>query len=144
MSEGHAQILGVSKLGGTRYRVAHSATDFTRAHRMMKAEGLMPVTLTFPTILAETDDGLLAFLGTIPHKDMILCGPLVVRSDKPRPQTVLRLIEAYDGIMRAAGVSTYMTFIGREDERMLSMVERVPGYERNSENADGILFARRL
>lgn len=136
------QNLDVSRLGGVVYTVAASSHDFRECHELTAELRLDKPALTFPTILAHEDGELVGFLGTIKNPNMIMAGPLVLRT--PRRFVALRLIEAYDSLMRTAGVVTYTMFVANGDP-LQDMIDKLAGsYEQIGQNAEGILFARRL
>lgn len=138
------QNLNTARLGGVRYVMARTPNEFRKAHELMRAEGVEDTPLGFPTVLAFEGDVVVGLFSTVPKKDTIIAGPMVLKSDRPRKFTALRLMEAYDSIMRTAGVSTYTTFIERKDKLGMGLMERLPNTEWIGENIDGVLFARRL
>lgn len=85
------------------YRVAISPADYRKCHTLVEEEG---VVLSFPTIMAEEEDGeLVGFLSTHPKrtsKGLVIAGPLVLK-DK-RPLVAFRLGEQYDLLMKILGI----------------------------------------
>lgn len=92
----------------TRYTVAQSGQDYKKAHALIKEEGLDDAPLNFPTLLAWEDAKLVGVLGTDTTQKMIIAGPLVLRSDKKRVFTLLRLLEKYEDVMRACQITSYI------------------------------------
>lgn len=85
------------------YRFAVSPADYRKCHSLMGEE---KTPLSFPTVMAEEDDGeIVGFLGTHSkkdHKGAVIAGPLVLK-DK-RPIVAFRLCEKYELLMRVLGV----------------------------------------
>lgn len=92
----------------TEYRLAASGADYAKAHELVRAEGLPDHELSYPTILAVKDGELTGLLSTHIQKNMIIAGPMVLRSGAPRYWTLIRLIETYENVMRSAGISAFV------------------------------------
>jgi hypothetical protein len=90
------------------YRVAATPQDYQAAKALLLAEGLPEQRLSFPTILGYEEDVLLGFLATDLSQDMVVCGPLVLRSDLPRMKLALGLCEAYELAMRNLGIKAFV------------------------------------
>lgn len=104
------------KLGGTTYRLI-GRKDYRAAHQFIASEGFARSTLGFPTIVAEREGELIGLLGTVIKDNMILAGPLVIKSDRPRSFTLVRLVEAYEAAMRHIGVKSYI--FGSDNPKLL-------------------------
>lgn len=143
MMNGSAVVRNSDSSSVTFYRLASTSADFRAAHELMRLEGMKPVEIATPTVMAFEDEELVGFFATNPRKDIILAAPMVLKSGL-RKFTALRLMEAYDSVMREVGVSTYTMFIGHEDHKSMAIMQRLPGVEWIAENADGVLYARRL
>lgn len=90
-------------------RVASNPGDFRRVHDLMRAEGITHRTIKTPTIMALTDDDeLVGFIATEIQDHMIVAGPLVVKSDRRRVFTALRLVNAYENAMRNMGITSFI------------------------------------
>lgn len=92
----------------TDYRLAASGRDYAKAHELIRSEGLQQEELSFPTMLAWQGNELVGCLGTHITNKMIAAGPLTIKTDRPRYWTLIRLIENYENVMRAAGISSYI------------------------------------
>lgn len=93
----------------THYRLATAPTDYKLAHQLFKNEGIEDVDeLSFPTMLAWDDGNLVGVLSTHVANKMIIAGPMVIKNDKPRYWTLIRLIEQYERVMRDAGVTSFI------------------------------------
>jgi len=98
----------------TTYRLATQPDDYDTCRLFV------PGKFGFPTILAERDGELLGFLGTHPRDDAVVVGPIFVREDKRGTGFIaLRLIESYEKVLHAAGVSEYLLSADPEDEIIL-------------------------
>lgn len=102
----------------TKYRLATSPADY-KACRALFADnhGADPTnSLSFPTVMAERDGALVGFLSTWSSKKALIAGPLEVKGGK-NIFLFIRLIEAYENVMRIAGVKRFLFFtqLGRED-----------------------------
>lgn len=139
-----AQIL--SKSSPIVYRLAEVPGDYEIVNDFLDEEQVdrSEIELAWPTIMALEEDELVGILGTFSDDAAIVAGPLVTKSDRHRGIMALRMVEVYDTVLRNAGISTYTAYAPRENQRFLTLMERVPGFECIAENADGKLFARRL
>lgn len=134
----------MSDRSGTTFHICSTGADYAKAHAFVRSERDHDPPLTLPTILAIEDDEVVGIMGTEQDEQMIRVGVFMTKSDRPRVFTALRMVEVYDNVMRNMGISTYVALIVREDARMQRMLDRVGGFEVIGENADGILYARRL
>jgi hypothetical protein len=92
-----------------KYRLAEGAADYTLCRELMAAEGFPELNIDFPTVMALDEAGeVVGMLGTIPDNDMVLAGPLVLRSDKRRPMLAVRMINLYEMTMRGLGISQFV------------------------------------
>lgn len=130
----------------TLYKLAEAPAEFRAIHELMRSEGreTKGVTFSWPTVIGLEDDEVVAAIGTTPSKKMIQAGPLVLKRNKDRRYTALRLMEVYEGLLRLVGVSTYTIFAYDEDEKTMLLLMKLPNTDVISEEADGVLFARRL
>lgn len=99
----------------TTYHVVESEIDYEACRRLMEAEGISG-DITFPTIIAlDGENEMVGFLATRPRDDMVLAGPLVMRRDKRRPMTAIRLIDMYRTAMRNMGIRSFIFGIDSDD-----------------------------
>lgn len=106
-----------------KYRVAEDERDFELCQKLMRMEGIPEAELIFPTIMAIDPYGLAGFIATMPRSDMVLAGPLVLRSDKLRPFTALRLCELYEQVMLRLGIKS-VVFGSDPDSFMTKALKR--------------------
>jgi hypothetical protein len=110
----------------TTYRLAHAPRDYARCHTLMREEG-PPVKLGWPTVLAERDGKVIGFVSTQPRRDALVAGPLVLNGT-PRPGiVVMRLAEAYDLVMRKAGVTSYLFHVDTDNAKWLEILKGLGG-----------------
>ena len=108
----------------------------------MRAQG-EDVRLSFPTVVAERDDVVIGFLATQPRKDAIVAGPLVVAQSVPRPGLlVIRLGEAYDAVLRRAGIKTYYFHVEPQRINWKDILEKTGAFEQVSADDTGTWFRR--
>lgn len=90
-----------------KYRLAEGAADYTLCAELIAEEGFPEGPIDFPTVMALDDDGeLVGLLATTPHTEMVLAGPLVLRHDRRRPMTAIKLINLYELTMRGLGIES--------------------------------------
>lgn len=90
----------------TSYRLAYSPRDYQKCHRLLVDLGQPEPQLSWPTVMAFRGIQVVGCLSTQPSKQAIIAGPLAIST--PRPIiTAMRLIDAYEGILRHAGVTMY-------------------------------------
>lgn len=113
----------------TKYRLATSSRDYQRCRQLFEEnQGEPPsVRLSFPTVLAERDGSVIGFLSTHPSSTHIMAGPLEVKGGR-NMITFIRLIEAYENVLRAAGVASFMFYTRAEREDSFAP-KRVEAYK---------------
>jgi hypothetical protein len=90
----------------TSYLLAVDPDDYLRCIELRDRHG-EDADFTFPTVMAIRDGhDLVGFLGTRPSDEAVIAGPLVV-ADRSRV-IAMRLIEAYEHVLRQAGVRSYL------------------------------------
>ena len=78
----------------------------------------------FPTVVAVRGEKIIGFLATVPTDKAIVAGPLVVDLPVKGP-TIMRLVEAYENVLKLAGVSSYVFSIREGDTTYQRMAEKV-------------------
>lgn len=129
-----------------KYRVAEGPDDYMECHALMRAEGLEPIEIAFPTIMAVDDsDSIVGFLGTIPDREMVMAGPLVISSEgPPRPFTARQLGAMYDRAMRNMQISSYVFGIAKNASSGLIRAIEAMGMTSYAEDEDHTYYIRRL
>ena len=108
----------------TIYRLAKAGGEYNKLYAMLKrqsgekAQGLFD----FPTVVAVRGGEVIGFLATVKHEKAIICGPLVLR-DGPNVFVGLRLLDAYERVLRAAGVKAYFTLVPESHKGELRLLE---------------------
>ena len=92
----------------TVYKIAHTSLDYANAFALLRDEGVTGEQISFPTILALEDGKAVGILGTRVENKMVIAGPLVLRSDKRRSFTAMRLFEYYEHSMKGMGITSYI------------------------------------
>lgn len=107
----------------TGYRVAESEADYDMCRKMMREEGILG-DISFPTIMAIDNEELVGFLATRPVDDMIYAAPLMVRADRRRGFTLIRLIEHYRTVMRNLGITSVIINVDSENSMVGKGLQR--------------------
>lgn len=92
----------------TEYRLAASAHDYTQAHKLARENNHTFEQFSFPTLLAWKNGELTGMLATTIRDNMIVAGPLCLKEGQRRSFTLIRLIDNYDAVMRASGITSYI------------------------------------
>ncbi len=122
------------------YRLAPSEEV---ADAYVASQGITPAPFGWPTVMGWIGKEPIGLLGTIKKPDVILAGPLVVTRKHNNGPTILRLIDAYEVVLRLAKVTSYM-FSVEEDNSFGEMITRLSG-DKPYTIVDGLLwFNRRL
>lgn len=127
----------------TSYTLAASSKDYAECHALEYAEhGTESAGYSFPTIIARRDGEVIGFFATIPPDKYVIAGPLVVKG-KRNPVVAMRLIEAYDAMMRRLGIRLYYFTVDatREDAMSIKRLEELG--MRHWETTDGIAWMKR-
>jgi hypothetical protein len=77
----------------------------------------IPCKLGWPTVVAVRGNKLLGFLSTQERDEAVVAGPLMVncRKGKSKAFVCLRLVEAYDNLMRAMGIRKYLFHVAKDE-----------------------------
>lgn len=111
------------------YKVAENSSDYKKVHALIKAEGFEDAQLAFPTIMALEDDEVVGCLGTNTQQSMIIAGPLVLKGDKKRTFTLIRLVETYEACMKHIGIKSFIFSADLKNEKWLQYIDEVLGFE---------------
>ena len=117
----------------TTFSLVRPGGAFNKLYALAKRTGkpLVSGTLNFPTVAAERDGRVIGFLSTLPVEGLIVAGPLVLEK-APNMLLAIRLGEAYEVVLRAAGVTTYHHSVEKDRLEYISMLERL-GYAKVEE-----------
>ena len=125
-----------------RYREA-SPKDQSDVNKLLRSFGFPEQDVLWPTILAHDDDGLVGIMATTPNDQMVLAGPLVMRDDKRRPITLIRMVELYEAALGAVGVRSYI-FHTRMDGPLYKHVKTLFEIEPYASDGENAFFHRRF
>lgn len=79
--------------------------------------------MSWPTVIAERDDEMIGVIGTHAHRNAVVAGFL----HAPHPITALRLVEAYENVLRLAGVREYWFSLAKDaPTRWREVIEENP------------------
>jgi len=106
-------------------QVASQPGHYVAARELIQSEGVKPVNLEFPTILAYDVESkkLVGVCGTHHQDDLLLAGPLVLESSFPRFKTALQLCEAYEHAMKMLGIKSF-TMVCPKDSIIAEAIDR--------------------
>ncbi len=126
------------------YKIADAPNDLLACKHLAALEGLEDADPQFPTIMAFDEKELVGFIATHPRSDMILAGPLVMRSGRMRPFTAIRMCELYEQVMIRLGVTSVI--FGAEPGSFLDKGMRrwFPDIEPYASDEDGNWFTWKL
>jgi len=119
----------------TKYRLAQRG-DYRKAHKLTGWKARM----SWPTVVAERDGELIGVIGTHARRDAVVAGFLYA----PHPIVALRLIEAYERVLRLAGVREYWFSLAKDaPERWRRVVEENPDLVEPRGERDGVSWFKR-
>lgn len=124
----------------TLYRIASAGSDYRACHAINKALGKPGKPLHFPTVVAERDGKILGYLST--HREVTWClmaGPLEVLT--PSPFMSMRLIEAYESVLKAVGITRYCFAIDKGQQGWIEQV-KISGANIIAEDEKDVVFER--
>lgn len=131
-----------SRLGNTKYKVAVTPRDYQICHNLADKEGFLHNTYSFPTIMAIKEGELVGFISTHIEGESIVCGPLVVKTDRNHAMTLVRLVEAYDLALRSMGIEWYI-FHTPKNGKLEQLAEKI-GFKPYEERDGEVFFLRDL
>ena len=126
------------------YLIARGEKDYSAIQRLLKGTEFERLELTYPTLMAYRRGKLVGVLWTRPSESVIIAGPLYVNVKPPVSSFVaLRLMEAYEAVLRGHGVAVYLFNIRKTNKAYKSMFDRV-GMKPYSEKAGYWWYTRYL
>ena len=93
----------------------------------------------WPTVIAEHEGKILGVFSTHDTDEAIIAGPIKANTSF----IALRLVEAYENVMKFLGIAGYMFSVGKSDLRWLRIVRKFQVTE-FQEDENLIWFRRRL
>lgn len=130
------------------FQVASSDGQYVAARNLMKQEGVTPVNLEFPTILAFEIDPpeLVGMLGVHYQEDLLIAGPLVMKSDyQKKVRVALALCENFEHALRTLKIQSFIMHV-EEGTIFDKAIQRydVPGLEHYATEGNRKFYIRRL
>lgn len=107
-----------------QYKVAQEPEDFKAAKKLLLAEGFPDQEIGFPTVMAWKDGELIGFITTTPDPEMVVGGPMVMRGDKQRVFTSVRLVELYEQYMLSLGITSVIFYADEKESPFVRGVRR--------------------
>lgn len=129
----------------TDYRIAKKAMDYEECYNLMREEGVPDsVSVGFPTLIASEEGKIIGFCATNVVDNMVVAGPLLLRSDRRRAFTALELCVRYEEELRRIGIVSYI-FSAERGGIMEEAVKRyMHGMEPYAEDDTHKYYIRRL
>lgn len=127
----------------TIFQIVRPGGAFNKLYAFAKRLGqpLPTGMLNWPTVVAKRDGKVIGFLSTLPVQGAIFAGPLML--EKPSMLTTIRLGEAYEVVLRMAGVNTYFHLVSQDQPEYIAMLERL-GYTRIGVDENQVIMKRVL
>lgn len=126
----------------TLYRLASTAADYRACHALMRANANFNQQLHFPTVVADRDGKIWGFLSTNECDWCLMAGPLETQT--PNPIMVMRLVEAYENVIRLMGVTRYCFAIRKDQKRWIEQTSSFDMVEAIAEDDNNIVFEKIL
>lgn len=129
----------------TTIKLAIKPADYRKCHALMKATDseFQGCQLSFPTVMAFREGKLIGFLSTSPRKDGLVAEPIVMNVEGNASFLYIKLVEAYDDLLRAGKVPSYFFHIPQSYADYIRLIEKA-GFERIGEDEVGVWYRRSL
>lgn len=125
-----------------KYRLARPGGEYNRLYALMEQEGGKKEPIGWPVVVAEEDGKAIGFLATYPTTEALIAGPLVIEGSK-RPFVFLRLVDAYENVLKTAGVTAYCFRVAKSNTKQMKRVESI-GLKRVGETETQVIYKREL
>lgn len=129
----------------TEYKLAKSPSDYQKANVFLRGQEVEKTKLRYPTILATRDEKVIGVLGTLHSDDKIVVGPMSIEVEGNPAFVLIKLIDHYERILKAAGVVVYNFFVDEKEARWLNSIERLKEDFKTTKagEIDGLVWFRR-
>lgn len=129
----------------TEFKLARKPADYRKCHALMKAveSEFQHCQLSFPTIMAFRENELIGFLSTRPGKKGVVAEPIVLNVDGNASFLYIKLVEAYESLLKAGKVPSYLFFIPERYGEYNRLVEKA-GFQPIEEDKAGVWYRRLL
>ena len=110
----------------TLYRLAKPNGEWNRIYSLARREGFGVIHPGWPTVVAVRAGRIVGFLTTHDRDDVIVAGPLVIEGGR-NMLMFLRLGEAYENVLRIAGVNAYLLTVDKGNFQQAERVQVLGG-----------------
>lgn len=100
--------------------------------------------LSFPTIVAETDNKIIGYITSQDNEYQVVCGPLYVKKGWNRGHIALKLMELYERVLRGFGITQYRFAVHQELESYAKVIKRIGLFEYEGMTNEKHIFKRVL
>lgn len=115
--------------------------DIEACHKLLEKHRMRRGEFGFPTIVAKRNRRIVGLLATRPSTEAVIAGPLLVALPS-RAFVAMRLVEAYEIVLKASGVTSYLFHIKKENPWARQAAEAF-GIEHYAEDVKGNLWFKR-
>lgn len=130
------------KPNSTIYRLARPGGEYNRIRSIVRREGFGVLHAMWPTVVAERGGRVVGVLATQRRDDMILAGPLAIEGSA-NPIMFIRLVEAYENVLRAARIRSYYFTVEKSNESQIARVKEL-GIQQVEDANNYLIFKREL
>ena len=108
------------------YRLLVSEDDRQKAHAFLEELGQAEPSLGFPTVLGWKDGEIVTLFATHDNDEELIAGPLAWRPMEGNLIIrLVRTIEAYENVLRYAGVKEYLCYVPDKHARWKQYIEEI-------------------
>jgi hypothetical protein len=135
----------VAKVSGI-YNLVATEEEYRKAYDFLREEECKHKRLSFPTIVKKNrEDVIEALIGTIESDKAVIAGPMLVHDKGQRPGfTVIRLIEAYEGVLTSMGISSYIFRVDKENRKFSHNIEMAELVDIFAETSKSIWYKKEI
>lgn len=130
------------KPSSTLYRLARPGGEWNRIRSLCRRGGMGVLHAMWPTVVAERGGRVVGVLATQRRDDMILAGPLAIEGGS-NPIMFIRLVEAYENVLRAAHIRSYYFTVDKTNESQIARVQEL-GISQVEDANNYLIFKREL
>jgi len=92
----------------TTYKLVSTPREYTLCHEFLREENVKFDGLSFPTVVAFRGLQMVGLISTVKDKDAVVAGPIHISVDGNPSFVMIRLVEAYENVLRRAGLTQYL------------------------------------
>ena len=113
----------------TSYRLCVTPGDYRACHQLQRDEGPDDWPLSYPTVYALRDGIVVGFCSSHIQNGVLYAGPLLVHTGLSRLIFVgIRLVEAFETVLRRSGVTQYFFKIDKINDRWQAAISRLGAF----------------